>query len=160
MQRLIQKTTIVLVAMAFFALTTAVAFAFLTTDGRGPRVSPWLPVTNQSSLPEDGQPRLFPVFTPRRDAWTQLPDEVVGHVYLRRLPGEGRVLALRPEHHDQLRISVVYDETQKVFRSRCWSLRFDLDGQELDRPGQARVGHMMPSVPVRCQDGQVFVRVE
>jgi hypothetical protein len=66
-----------------------------------------------------------PVLSPERDAWTPLPDRLLGHLFVRRLPND-RVQALRAEYGVFL-ISVAFDEAGRVFRSRCRRATFDLD---------------------------------
>jgi Rieske Fe-S protein len=47
-----------------------------------------LRITTLDSVPADGMPREFPVLADRSDAWNRSPNQPVGLVYLRRLPGD------------------------------------------------------------------------
>lgn len=43
-------------------------------------------VANLNSLPENGEPRKFPVLATRVDVWNRTPNVPIGAVYLQRLP--------------------------------------------------------------------------
>jgi hypothetical protein len=141
-----------------FVVVSAVGTAFLSRTPTEPAHSTWVCVGQLAHLPDDGTPVRVAVQVPQRDAWTRLPDRKLGFVFLRRLPGGG-VMALRAEHHQGFRIPVVYDPSQRSFRSTCWLVRFTLDGREIADDG-ALIGDTMQAVPVRVSDQAVFVRYE
>lgn len=64
-------------------------------DGGGVE-APFIPVASVDSLPEDGSPAKFTVRADKSDAWSRFPNQVIGAVFLRRLPseeGEDRIQA-------------------------------------------------------------------
>src|SRR5882672_3559368 len=123
--RLLTKAVLLAFSVGLLVLLGVPAVAFVTSPMRQESRSPWLFVANVADLPVDGQPRAMPVLVPDRDAWTRLPDRVVGWVFVRRVSGVDQVLVLEP-HHGPLRVGVNYDEQAKVFQS-CWRVRFDLE---------------------------------
>ncbi|MEW4454082.1 Rieske 2Fe-2S domain-containing protein [Bremerella sp. JC817] len=46
------------------------------------------------AIPDDGFPRRYPVIATQRDAWNVYPNQPIGAIYLRRLPGESTVEAI------------------------------------------------------------------
>ncbi len=150
------RTTTLLV-FAILALLGLPAIAFVTSPLRLAPDSAWFFVANLADLPEDGQPRRMFVLAPDRDAWIRRPDKVVGSVFVRRTSDADRALVLEPYHHEEMRVSVIYDKRSRSFQSSCWEVRFDLDGGELLEPGLPPMGDHMPRLPVRVVEGQVFV---
>src|SRR5688572_7568669 len=78
-----------------FIMLAAVGVAFLTPSAYPS--PPWAHVGQFADLPPDGTPVRVTVKHQQRDAWSRLPDRLVGFAYLRRLPS-GVVLALRADH--------------------------------------------------------------
>lgn len=85
-------------------------------------------VTMLESLPDDGQPRRFPIIADRRDAWSVSPNERLGAVYLRRLPGTDTVLAFNAVC-PHAGCFIGYDQEEGQFLCPCHSSAFSLDGQ-------------------------------
>jgi hypothetical protein len=147
----------ILIAGALFGILSAATAAFLIPT-REPEPSPWVCVGQLAELPEDGTPRQVAVQLPQRDAWHALPDRRLGVVFLRRLPG-GRVVALRAEHHGSFRIPVLYDPQKQSFRSKCWAIRFNLEGREIPEDGVLS-GDTMEAIPVRVRNEALYVRYD
>jgi hypothetical protein len=89
----------------------------------------WAAVTELESLPADGTPLEFPIVITRSDAWCRLPDEVAGHVYLRRVETPTRVLALRATNYAGCRVD--FNPDSRVFEDPCWNGRWDINGRRL-----------------------------
>ena len=157
MRQPIVQLAAVLTGCLPFALVTVVGTAFLSSTASGRNASPWLRVAQLADLPATGVPVRVPVKLPQRDAWSRLPDRVLGYVYLRRLP-DGRVSALRADHHEVYHIPVAFDADAQNYRSMCWLLRFDLDGREIVDGARMVVGDRMEAVPVQISGEAVFVR--
>lgn len=87
-------------------------------------------VASLNALPENGEPRKFPVLATRVDAWNRTPNVPVGAVYLQRLkdntvralnvvcPHAGCFVDFREQHHN--------------FFCPCHNSSFALDGKILD----------------------------
>jgi hypothetical protein len=89
----------------------------------------WVAVTTLESLPADGIPRKVPIFIPQFDAWSRLPDEVSGCVFLRRMPAPSRVQGLRATNHAGCMVE--FNAERRVIEDPCWSGRWDIDGRRL-----------------------------
>jgi len=101
----------------------------------------FLPVTDLASVPDDGQPRRFPVVADRVDAWTGFASEPIGAVYLRRTPGSDTVEALSATcPHAGCFVEI--EPQERCFRCPCHNSRFALDG-----------GMVPPSPSPRPMDG-------
>ena len=102
-------------------------WAFLDPLRRSSAASAFLPVTDLSSIPDDGVPRQFPVIADRVDAWTGFAAEPIGAVYLRRAQGSATVEALSATcPHAGCFVEIESEE--RCFRCPCHNRRFSLDG--------------------------------
>ena len=153
------KLGAVLLTLAPLATLGLAATRFLAPIEKQP-AGPWYPVATLFDLPDDGQPVRVLITAHEHDAWTKFPDQTVGAVFLRRRPDDGAILAFAPEHHPLLHIPVEYHASDRLFRSNCWSLSFDLDGNEIEQDDLPAVGHKMPRLPVFVSEGRVWVRYE
>lgn len=106
-------------------------------------------IASLDALPDDGTPRKFPVITDRRDAWTLFPNEAIGSVFLRRVPGDApaaekadakaksgpgpglsvQALCVICPHAGCF---ISYDEKSKNFLCPCHTAHFDLTGKRTD----------------------------
>src|ERR1700676_3810919 len=85
-------------------------------------------VTTLDAVPDDGVPRRFTVFKTRIDAWTSTPNEPVGAVYLRRLKGDAKPVALQSTcPHAGCMLD--FRSTVHEFKCPCHNSAFALDGQ-------------------------------
>jgi len=126
-----QTIGIALACSLLIALIGGVGGAFLLTPVRAGTPSPWLHVADLAPLPEDGTPVLVAVAKPMYDAWTRLPDRVLGSIYLRRSLPTDEIIALSTWNEWGARVE--YDSEKRIFRDRrCWSGRFTADGRNLD----------------------------
>lgn len=87
-------------------------------------------VTTLNSLPENGEPRKFPVLATRIDAWNRTPNVPVGAVYLQRLPGnQVRALNVVCPHAGCF---VDFKSSKNHYHCPCHDSSFALDGKVLD----------------------------
>jgi Rieske Fe-S protein len=102
-------------------------WAFLDPLRRKAAASSFLPVTELSSLPDDGVPRQFPVIADRVDAWTGFAAEPIGAVYLCREKGSDTVKALSATcPHAGCFVEI--ESVEHCFRCPCHNSKFTLDG--------------------------------
>ena len=87
-------------------------------------------VASLAALPENGEPRKFPVLATRVDAWNRSPNVPVGAVYLQRL-GDGRVRAFNVVC-PHAGCFVDFRPAQKHYHCPCHDSSFALDGKILD----------------------------
>jgi Rieske Fe-S protein len=95
-------------------------------------------VATLAAVPDDGVPRQFPVIAAARDAWTYSPNERIGAVYLRRMPGDESVTAFNVVC-PHAGCFVGYDEEALEYQCPCHTSSFTLDG-EIIRPSPAPRG--------------------
>lgn len=87
-------------------------------------------VASLSALPENGEPRKFPVLATRVDAWNRSPNVPVGAVYLQRLTnGQVRAFNVVCPHAGCF---VDFRAAQKHYHCPCHDSSFALDGKILD----------------------------
>ena len=87
-------------------------------------------VTTLDALPGDGKPQKFTVIQDQADAWSYLPDQRIGNVFLRKIGEE--VIAFN-EICPHLGCSVAYDPSapeDKAFRCPCHASAFSLSGEK------------------------------
>jgi len=100
---------------------------FLDPLRRRGAAATFLPVTELSSVPDDGIPRQFAVVSDSVDAWTGFAAEPIGAVYLRRQQGSDTVEALSATcPHAGCFVEI--ESREKCFRCPCHNSTFMLDG--------------------------------
>ena len=113
--------------LATLAPVGAGLWAFLDPLRRKGAASSFLPVTELSSVPDDGVPRQFPVVADRVDAWTGFAAEPIGAVYLCREKGSDTVTALSATcPHAGCFVEI--ESVEHCFRCPCHNSKFTLDG--------------------------------
>ena len=100
---------------------------FLDPLRRRGAAATFLPITELSSVPDDGIPRQFAVVTDRVDAWTGFASEPIGAVYLCRQKGSDTVEALSATC-PHAGCFVEMESTGRSFRCPCHNSCFSLDG--------------------------------
>lgn len=91
----------------------------------------WVEVASLSEVPEDGQPKSFPIIADRWDSWNYYPPSPIGAVYLRRV-GTSEIEAFTATC-PHLGCFVEYREAAKQFKCPCHDSAFNVDGSL--RPG-------------------------
>lgn len=112
----------------------------------------FVPVTELSSVPEDGTPMNVPVVIESpKDAWTALPPTKVGAIFLVR-SGEGiRALSTICPH---LGCGIDYKASEQRFACPCHESFFGLDGHVTSGPSPRG----MDELQTRVKDGRVEVK--
>jgi menaquinol-cytochrome c reductase iron-sulfur subunit len=87
-------------------------------------------VASLDSLPADGMPRQFPVVADRQDAWNLFPNEPIGAVFLRRLPGSDSVEAFNATC-PHAGCMVAYKPDRHQFQCPCHTSAFEIDGKRV-----------------------------
>ena len=113
--------------LATLAPVGAAIWAVLDPLRRTAGAGSFLRVADLSNLPDDGQPRQFPVITDRVDAWTGYAAEPIGAVYVKREKGSDTVEALSATC-PHAGCFVEMDKESKCFRCPCHNSSFTLDG--------------------------------
>lgn len=110
-------------------------------------------ITTLTALPNDGQPRKFPVIASRRDAWNKFPETPIGAVYLRRT-GEKNIEALNVVcPHAGCFVDFV--PAQKCFLCPCHNSTFQLDGKIRDAKSPSP--RALDTLPVEIRGEEIFV---
>lgn len=123
--------------------------------------APFIPVTSLDALPDDGSPQKFTVRADRADAWSRFPDQVIGAVFLRRLPdesGEPRVQAFNVVC-PHLGCAIDFRDEKRDYFCPCHNSAFALeDGTQEARSPSARG---MDALNVRVESGgQIAVQFQ
>jgi nitrite reductase/ring-hydroxylating ferredoxin subunit len=128
---------------------------FLFLGWRNLEANEWYRI-DCAALPEDGTPRLRPVHFAQQDGWALLPEKTVGHVFVRRAPETGEIMALETRHSRGM--AVVYDADKGVFRCPCWGVEFDLNGRVIDSDSSPTMS--IRQLKTKEWRGEVYVRRE
>ena len=159
MKHIAAKILALLLLIAPFAFIGVVGFAFLDSSASARTVPRWLTVSPISKIPIDGEPVLLPVWAPHWDAWTRLPDQIVGHIFARRDSVTNEIQVLSAYHHGQFKVPVEYDHNSRCYRSRCFIVQFNLDGRVIPDPNtRSPEFEKLQEIPTRIADNILFVR--
>lgn len=110
-------------------------------------------VARVEALPENGEPRKFPVLATRVDAWNRTPNMPVGAVYLQRVGDRVRALNVVCPHAGCF---VDFRASQNHFHCPCHNSSFALDGKILDPKSPSPRG--LDELPVEIRgDGEIWV---
>jgi menaquinol-cytochrome c reductase iron-sulfur subunit len=111
-------------------------------------------VAQADSLPADGAPQFFQIIANRTDAWTFIPNQPIGAVYLRREGDEVIAFNVECPHAG---CTVDYDPVGREFDCPCHKSSFTLDGQ---RSAQSPSARDLDRLETRVADGTVHVKYE
>jgi len=117
-------------------------------------------IAKLEAVPDDGIPRRFPVIADRRDAWNYYPDDPIGAVYLRRLPGEKKVEAFQANcPHAGCFVNFVEQQESGVFSCPCHTSTFNVEGKRinLDHCESPRDLDTLAVDEKRLEQGEVWV---
>lgn len=130
---MISRVFVIVSLLSCFALTVAITLAFLLSSATI-RESPtsWICVGSLASMPDDGLPHRFPLVVEKRDAWTTMPEHVLGHVFVLREQRSNRLIVLPEVTRFGARIQ--FDQEDQVFRERCWGTKYAATGKCLNTP--------------------------
>lgn len=144
-------------AAATLIPTAAGLFAFLNPLGKSGGDALRLQITSLDALPDDGMPRRFSVVTARTDAWSQLPAEPIGAVYLRRV---GEDVTAHSAICPHAGCFVEFRDGDSLYQCPCHDSQFEADGSRI-RPEECPAPRGLDSLAVEVDDsGAVWVRYE
>jgi menaquinol-cytochrome c reductase iron-sulfur subunit len=102
-------------------------FVFADPLRRGAAGRGFVKVTTLDSVPDDGIPRAFPVIASRSDAWTYIPSEPIGAVFVRRMQGNAKLDVFQTTcPHAGCMLD--YSATGNDFKCPCHNSAFQVDG--------------------------------
>jgi menaquinol-cytochrome c reductase iron-sulfur subunit len=117
-------------------------------------VEGYFAVARADALPADGTPQFFQIIADRQDAWTFIPNQPVGAVYLRRTGDEVIALNVQCPHAG---CAVDYDPVGREFDCPCHKSAFTLDGE---RSADSPSARDLDRLETRIEDGTVLVKYE
>ena len=110
-----------------------------------------------AALPDDGQPRQFPVIADRQDAWTRHRNGAIGAVYLRRPPGSDNVEAFNATC-PHAGCFVVFDRTGDVYHCPCHNSVWSVDGQLTSGPSPRDLDQLDAELHPTGDQKEIWVR--
>jgi len=128
----------------------------LFSEGTGGK---FYPIAMLDSLSE--RPQKFSIVDDKKDAWTTLPQQKIGSLFLRKVGVNVKALhSLCPHAGCMLQRGVKENPQTKVeeelYYCPCHAAHFDLDGGRLN----AVAPRDMDSLETEIKEGQVFVKFE
>lgn len=141
-------------AVALIVPAVAGLLVLLDPLRRRPAAGNLVRVASLSALPEDGEPRKFPVLATRIDAWNRTPNVPIGAVYLRRT-GANQVRALNVVC-PHAGCFVDFNASGRNFHCPCHNSSFALNGEIADPKSPSPRGLDELPVEVRA-DGEIWV---
>jgi Rieske Fe-S protein len=110
-----------------------------------------------NSLPENGEPRKFPVLATKVDAWNRTPNVPIGAVYLQRLAGD-RVRAFNAVC-PHAGCFVNFRSKEGHFHCPCHDSSFAVDGKILDPKSPS--ARPLDDLPVEIRNGsEIWVKFQ
>jgi menaquinol-cytochrome c reductase iron-sulfur subunit len=129
----------------------------LRRRGQGGGASNAVRVAALRALPENGEPRKFPVLATRVDAWNRTPNVPVGAVYLRKVgPNEVKAFNVACPHAGCF---VDFRADKNHYLCPCHNSSFSLDGRVLDPKSPSP--RPLDELPVEIRgDGEIWVKFQ
>ncbi|HEY2839673.1 MAG TPA: Rieske 2Fe-2S domain-containing protein [Pirellulales bacterium] len=117
-----------------------------------------LKITTLDALPENGEPRRFPVVADRQDAWTRFPAEPIGAVFLRRTgPKTVEALSACCPH---LGCFVDFKPQREEYQCPCHTSAFSVDGAFISGPSPRGLDTLECVVKSEGDQEEVWVKFE
>ncbi|MDB5340313.1 MAG: (2Fe-2S)-binding protein [Planctomycetaceae bacterium] len=158
MHSIVSKTVALVLLVVPLTSLGVLGFVFLASPPPLRPSARWLSVAPTSQIPANGQPTFLPIMAPRYDAWTRLSDQIVGHVFVRRDLATNDIKVVSAVH-GPLAVPVDYDQQAGCFISRCFGVRFDINGTAItDRNVIPSHAADMPAVDFTIVDDVLFVK--
>jgi Rieske Fe-S protein len=145
------------VALAPLAVGAVVFFDPLREQPAERRRPAMIEVCKIDDIPEDGTPVLKPVRADDWDQWTFTPNDLLGSVYLRRMPGRDAPVCFNsicPHAGCRVSFNGAKDAEQQLFVCPCHNSAFNLDGSTHGRTPSPRA---LDELRCEVKDGVVFV---
>jgi hypothetical protein len=154
MQRSLMNGAILTIALLVFFAIAVPCGAFVCSPLKDTKAENWRRIALVSALDDDGAPRKFPIPYQRHDSWMRLPEGTWGHVFLRRVPETGEIMALETRHQP-FGIDVYYSKSDGCYHCRCWGFTFDLNGMPRQQTAPTRG---MSALETKVSDGVISIR--
>lgn len=113
-------------------------------------------VATLDSLPDNGEPRKFPIIADRGDAWNRFPQEPIGAIFLRKL-GPKQVVAINVVC-PHAGCFITFDAGKKGFYCPCHQGNFDLEGKRTDAKSPSP--RDLDTLVCEIRDNAVWVKFE
>ena len=151
-----KTTALVLGGLVSLAAPIAALFPILDPLRRGTDRRRMVRVASLAAVPDNGDPRKFPVLDTLVDAWNRTENVPVGAVYVQRT-GDNQVRVLQTVC-PHLGCSVGYSAESHGFFCPCHKSRFALDGSIADPKSPSP--RAMDALEAEIRDGEVWVRFQ
>ena len=117
------------------------------------------PLANLDSLTE--RPQKFAIVDDKKDAWTTLPQQKIGTLFLRKIGDTVQAFhSLCPHAGCMIQVGIKKNPKtgtdEELFSCPCHSAHFDLDGNRLDGVAPRN----LDALEVKVEEGRVFVKFE
>ena len=117
------------------------------------------------ALPEDGMPRRFEIVADRVDAWSFIPGQAIGAIFLSRQkvePGQSEVLAFHATC-PHAGCTVAFNVDTNAFLCPCHNSSFGKDGKKIDLSGRSNpsprgLDKLEVNQDKLARDGEVWVK--
>jgi menaquinol-cytochrome c reductase iron-sulfur subunit len=111
-------------------------------------------VARLDALSDGGVPQYAKIVADRADAWTYIPNEPIGAIYLKRTGDEVVAFNVVCPHAG---CAVDFDSRQGAFRCPCHNSSFSPEGA---RSANSPSPRDLDQLPVKVEDGQVWVQFQ
>ena len=117
------------------------------------------------AIPEDGMPRRFEIVSDRVDAWSFIPGQAIGAIFLSRQkvePGQPEVVAFHATC-PHAGCTVAFNVDTNAFLCPCHNSSFDKDGKKMDLSGRSNpsprgLDKLEVNQDKLARDGEVWVK--
>ena len=117
------------------------------------------------AIPEDGMPRRFEIVADRVDAWSFIPGQAIGAIFLSRQkaePGQPEVVAFHATC-PHAGCTVSFNVDTDAFLCPCHNSSFDKDGKKMDLSGRSNpsprgLDKLEVNQDKLARDGEVWVK--
>lgn len=113
------------------------------------------------SLPADGVPRPFPVHADVVDAWTRIPNQRVGLIFLSRTDeADGPKIAAVTATCPHLGCAVEFNTGENQFECPCHASAFAKDGEKLFGPSLRGLDTLSAKIETKGEQKEIWVAFE
>jgi hypothetical protein len=141
------------------AVIVSIGAAFVTAPQPQRETPEWLSLAPPEMIPADGHPVRLEVRVPSYDAWTRFPDSTIAHVYA-RYDLSSRQIRILSGAHGRYHVPIEYDRQTHMYSSRCFKVRFNLDGVAIpDNTSATQTFEDLKAIPCRIANNVILVRL-
>ncbi len=121
----------------------------------------YLRICPLESLPPDGVPRPFPVITDVVDAWTRIPNQRVGLIFLSRTDeADGPKITAFSATCPHLGCAVEFNTGESQFECPCHASAFTREGEKLFGPSLRGLDRLSAKVETKDEQQEIWVAFE